>query len=1608
MRKVLILSGIIILIMASVGFALDGPHNESNDISCFDCHLGGQSAVDPNVVCLQCHTSSTGPYNKTSAPLVQTHSSATTSTKYGTWEKKCTDCHYFHFFNQHYTWGSATYLVTGTISSITDNGNGTITFGYTNLTVNNANWTDPATWGQKRGSERGLIMLPNTRDVSFGFEVLSATSTQITVKGSTAPFSRRMRVGDTFALIYGQAINAYIPNWTQAKVKFFDKTGENSFAQNDALAGDIDGDGNPDDSTPTGICQVCHTQTQHWRSDGSKAAIGVHSSQNGTDCMSCHSHGDGFNPAGACDSCHGYPPITASLGGPDGLVNSPDVTGSQTAGAHQKHATSTGLNYACTTCHTGYSMPETPETIDIGFNIFTYGGTNTKYNGQSSVTGGYRGNNGTTVTNTGAAGSGNLNCSNIYCHSIVQSNGGGALTPDTADYATPVWDDPNSVQCGSCHKADGVQGNATLMDSGSHTAHVSAPLSKGCNECHNGFGSGSSQHVNNEINMAFQTDPFSNTGSYSQSPNTPGNGYGSCSNIYCHSIVQTSTGGALTANTADYKNPSWGGTVQCGDCHAADGTQGTGTIMSSGSHTKHASTYGFACSVCHNGAGSATAKHADKNIDVIISSTYGASASYSQMPTNTPGNGFGSCSNVYCHSNGKVNDTGSTVGQYATPNWGTDNGTLTCKSCHGTSGTSQVGEPDYANAGAGAVDANSHSTHISSLGADTTSCNKCHSQTVDAAGNLDIVGGKHVNTLKDVVFADGGTYTAGTKSCSSTYCHGTGTPQWGGTVACGDCHDVNNSLAGRHSTHYASATNATTTDRTTAANNSTTANYVFSCAVCHNGVSHAGGKAGTNQVAEVAFDATVAGGGTYTAGTNVFTDQGSNGTGDFQYTDGTCSSVYCHSDGNGGTPNVSVNWAMAQGSLDCAGCHNYTAASGTPMASGKHSAHVGTATTPKYAFNCSKCHNATTTDGVTIADKTMHVNHTKDVAFDTLNSAGTFDSGTKACSSLYCHSDGNGGAPNVSVDWATATLPTDCTGCHNNNAAATPNTMASGSHTAHINKGTIMANKTCDTCHTSTVSGDRTIVDYVLHVNGTKDVTINATYDGDASPGNNYASGQCSDLYCHSKGTSLTGPYTAPNTAVTWGVTTNLSCSDCHDGPPTGPSYTNGTPKANSHAKHTGAPWNFGCVKCHDSTVDATNAIATPANHLNKTYDVSGADIGSYTYNASGGTCSTIACHGGNNAQWGATLSCADCHVGTGDVDDYTFNNGTTARLDSTEWTSTGHGLAATGTYNVSGNSGAGLTCEYCHDNTVAHGTATNPFRLANYNVGGNGWNDVCFVCHQTGSAGYDPDGAGPLALKNSTLKIDKYHYGAKHGATNDGGSLCFDCHDPHGDSNIYMVHASVTKDKADAYGTPASTASPVFTNNATGTDYAKSSAPYDGVCNVCHASTSHYTATSGDGHNSGSRCTTCHSHSGDTVINGEAFKPSGDCNTCHGYPPTPGDGYAYMDGVGESKGAHAKHVQHLLNLTGYTLDPQNDQFGDAKWQAICGVCHYNATHETGDSAPANRHIEIDPAYQFGPNAPVYNGVPGTSSTVNFKSCSNVSCHFKDSPGWQDPATAGQ
>jgi predicted CxxxxCH...CXXCH cytochrome family protein len=741
MRKILLLIGILILATAASAFAtaLDAPHNQTNSFSCADCHNFGSFPVDD--ACLSCHINATGGgYSKNSAPKMLTHSSENTSTKYGVWTKLCKECHQPHTQQQRETYGSAPNLVTGTITKQTTNSPsaGFTTYTYTNANAINPDWANPATWNHKsanatNGNERGLILFPNLADFGRSAEIVSATATSITVKG----YPGSVAAGSTFAILYGQHMSGSI---NQRPAKFFSNKGANSFAHDESGTGT--------DPTPDGVCQVCHTQTQHWRSDGTLAGIGVHAGLTGANCVTCHKHEEGFKAAG-CNSCHGFPPINdVASGGPNGLVSTPAPTGSSTAGKHATHVNTVGID--CAGCHynskgSGPTHNDgTIQAITMGFYLFNGAVQGGAYNGQSGVD--YN----TTVTSpvTTVSSTGAKQCSNIYCHSTGQGTNGGALTG--SDYKTPVWS--GTVVCGDCHKSDGVQGTGTLMNSGSHLRHIDTLTHrKQCSECHNGAGSGTSKHVNNLIENSFSADPFGGTPSYSQSPNTPGNGYGSCSTVYCHSIGQRNGGTALAPGTSDYKNPSWGGTAICGACHAIN--------ISSGSHTPHLSVPGYDCINCHNNAGSGTIKHADRNIDIEFSG-FAGTGTYSQNP-NPPGNGYGSCSTTWCHGT-------------MSPQWGTDlSAVAACEKCHGSAGTAALGtfKDTAGNTSGNRVGA--HVSHLASTHNFTVdvACNKCHAvpASVTAAGHID-------SALPAEVSGTIG-YAGGGGSCSTTYCHGDNMPR---------------------------------------------------------------------------------------------------------------------------------------------------------------------------------------------------------------------------------------------------------------------------------------------------------------------------------------------------------------------------------------------------------------------------------------------------------------------------------------------------------------------------------------------------------------------------------------------------------------------------------------------------------------------------------------------------------------------------------------------------------------------------------------------------------------------------------------------------------------
>lgn len=532
---------------ASAVQTIDSPHvNLDNQASvetalgedCSLCHFAGDTYT-----CQTCHSNKeiTSGYDLTSAPYAQTHGGRAPA-------YECTVCHNPHVSLQYkgdttnaLAWGTAT-LDTNPVPAI---GSNAMKF---NVVVNSSSpVTDPAFFMAKNSeTDRGLTLwMPNgsgddpatplhdeSQDV-YSFEVTDATATTITVKGGfpTATAS----TSSTFELHYGMLLAKKVATATpgtysnvagnQDNWNYRDGINPVNFP---AAQGPTFGSIYVNESGSDGICQVCHTSTGHWKSDGSQDGHPTNlASYTGQSCLECHLHGSGFMVS-ACNACHGK---NNSKGYPESLADLPNPpSGSATAGMHAKHAgTGSGeYAFACERCHTGTGMVDSAtnpslvksDGIQIGFDAFYGGGHLTNYDGQSSVgmhllgsnTQGYAPTNNTTVSTGNSE-----TCSNIYCHSsgyaatescMVSTSStslkwdGTSLDPqgdtdkcnnchDNANYPTGVpYSDPsvtgafgfnthwthlmNGVSCMNCHYATITNGdNKTIAD---YTKHVNGTV----------------------------------------------------------------------------------------------------------------------------------------------------------------------------------------------------------------------------------------------------------------------------------------------------------------------------------------------------------------------------------------------------------------------------------------------------------------------------------------------------------------------------------------------------------------------------------------------------------------------------------------------------------------------------------------------------------------------------------------------------------------------------------------------------------------------------------------------------------------------------------------------------------------------------------------------------------------------------------------------------------------------------------------------------------------------------------------------------------------------------------------------------------------------------
>lgn len=410
----------------------------------------------------------------------------------------------------------------------------------------------------------------------------------------------------------------------------------------------------------------------------------------------------------------------------------------------------------------------------------------------------------------------------------------------------------------------------------------------------------------------------------------------------------------------------------------------------------------------------------------------------------------------------------------------------------------------------------------------------------------------------------------------------------------------------------------------------------------------------------------------------------------------------------------------------------YGTASGVDESKTPHARHAGGGS--NYSFACVECHKGNSHASGTFQD--VFKDPTGIIAA-TAGISPSYNSGSRSCSSVYCHSDGGPRNSSQVAVVTTKAIPgwvngkgaiTGCGSCHD----AVPATNA---HARHLAQG-----YACSVCHAATVAADGTIGDRTKHVNGVKDVFF-ATGSPAAGTVWNTATGGCSAGGCHSGGAPGSQAVKSP----VWTDSTTGGCGSCH---PVSPAIASGsgTIGSGSHRTHLASAYGpaaylgaslSACQTCH------IYASAQPdPRHVNGMVDlVSGA----------GSACA--GCHPGTIPAWGSgRIDCTVCHGATPS----TLPNGVAAP-SKLNFAVTGHGSF-------------GLSCTGCHDPNSRHitGTLGSTARLYGAND-----NTLCSGCHNGNTA---PSMSTHVKDKNATPTPD----------------LCKDCHDVHGTSNLHMIRSVI------------------------------------------------------------------------------------------------------------------------------------------------------------------------------------------------------------------------
>ncbi len=1386
------------------------------------------------------------------------------------------------------------------------------------------------------------------------------------------------------------------------------------------------GNDNRTGTVSSNVCEVCHHNARFHQYSASKIAWTGHN--NNKDCTKCHPHSIGFKSvaaAGACDACHGSPPTTqATLVAPPTNVLFPYATN---AGAHAKH-NDRGLT--CKTCHSNgnhidSSVPTGDKRLNMGFRINNSNFSGFVGNMSSAVLRALSpGNsyvwNGAAGSNIQQAPNTIMNC-NVYCHGWDNNYG----------YNTePAWTGISQVGCGSCHAAT----NDIPPRSGSHHKHASNEPGFGngivCSKCH-GYRnySTSSAHINGNVEWDLSTLPpgtfglalyrgvdKSSTGK--PAPTAPGS-YGSCTNLYCHSNVQTNNG---TSPPNRYATPQWGTSTNCGSCHDEPNL--------SGGHPQHtgAGVTGFDCRICHGSGGDANPlNHANGKVDFLFGGL-ADNTHYSYSSAKVAGSGaYGSCYNSNCHGR---RPKGDLVWAPANP------AIALCDKCH--SGSATTGG-FYGTTGPNGTRSNTdpyvgaHFQHITSMPVKLSAkydCDECHNTPTGpySPGHIDsqlpaeltfgtTASSGVINNYTSASHQPA--YSYGAKQCSNIWCHGAGmasvegtglygsaisdgatpnanriaSPTWnspflaGTSADCQKCHASPPPAPLSGYTHWDDDNNrpflmtecwkchnSVNTAGTGFANASRHANGVVdSCLECHglppvdantlvnppiNALNS--GMAGAHQghflnpnigkrctichynysytmpsyKLEIGFNAF---GGKVSRGTfygySTLTNSYSQPIVYFSTRSSTtvrrtnnknsvnlntCQNLYCHGGGTntlpalGGGSNTKPNWEDGFTQAECGACHGVT--SNTYKSKGSHGAHVGTAFGDPH-IECVNCHGIKTNN--------YHVNGKVEWQFystakrlnqdaairypgkylnpgykpaggssfaasgDTGNLAPSVSYGT--CQ-VYCHSDVYDQTYKIPA-WGAAAMT--CDSCHRNQTSTGRYTGTHQKHAASAaNAGYGIE---CTICHYGSGAGNP------LHVNGTVEVIFNPGVVGPSgvyAPGSTEGTGTCKNILCHVT-TASTGP--------TWG------------GGPSSGSYNTGTYKPT-------------CIGCHSGQVNARAAIIP--QFAGESHHIQGVNMN-------------------NNYCYPCHKEAADT---LGNVDPVFHNRSTNRSVDLVIWGNGARGAVFT-RYTANGNASRKRT-EYLKLNNVCIGchstknNATTPFSTIgdnrtpkSYAWDGRSIFDRYSSTATTAWGKVTGNNASPKtmikalsahgnAISNQrgwTTAADTY---STNVATNN--VLCFDCHNSHGSYSTGIMSSyssangrykgAILKSTVNGAGGYTADYTPVAGGNAAAPDNNAYNAGA-ALCFDCH-NTKTPSGTAPWGYNG----------------------TFGITNPIYGYNDKPYFGnystfastvtYPYKKNNPNNKGGHFGHSSNLttsITQRGFDVKPQS---GATAINGLCTPCH--------------------------------------------------------------------